>query len=264
MDLESFKCPRCDFTHQNLNSLRIHWQKSHNLSSIELRVALFGRPTCECGCSGETHFKSLQLGFARFVNSHNNRVQNNWGHNKKALDKSLVTRQGMWERGKITNPYKGLTKHVDERLLVRGTKIASTFDVEKRKRYSATLRKNRLNGTVPTLRGKNHSRWKGGSSALQPLVRSRVFHVWSYQKLRASAFTCQDCGSQKDLEVHHDKERFADILQKALIVFGEVNESDFQKKSDLADWVAQYHIDNNVSGVVLCVKCHDLIHQRVS
>jgi hypothetical protein len=59
--------------------------------------------------------------------------------------------------------------------------------------------------------------------------------------------------------VHHDGERFASILYKAILELGEPGD-DFEKKSLMAEWVTDYHIEKNVSGVVLCVGCHDGEH----
>jgi hypothetical protein len=264
MDLSTFKCPKCDYTHANLNSLRIHWQKLHKLQSIDLRLAVFHdgrRPTCECGCGEETQFNTLQLGFYRFVNGHNARVHNGWGHNPVAQAKSKQTQRGMRERGEIKlNPYKGLTKETDERLALRGTRVATAFTPDKRDKYSVMMTKNRLSGAVPSPRGAQHGMWRGGTSALQPIARSLLHATWTYPKLKASGFTCQGCGSKKDLEVHHDGERFAVILQKAIIALGEVVDDDFAHKSAIAEWVVSYHVKNNVSGIVLCVACHDSKH----
>ena len=66
-------------------------------------------------------------------------------------------------------------------------------------------------------------------------------------------------GVESGLEVHHDGERFASILHKAILELGEPGD-DFEKKSLIAEWVTNYHVDNGVSGVVLCEECHDEEH----
>lgn len=70
---------------------------------------------------------------------------------------------------------------------------------------------------------------------------------------------CQGCGTKRDLEVHHDKERFAEILQKARVELGDVTD-DFSSHQTYARWVADYHVQNDVSGVVLCEECHVEAH----
>lgn len=75
-------------------------------------------------------------------------------------------------------------------------------------------------------------------------------------------FTCRDCGKQSDLCVHHDQERFAVILQKAMQHFNVEDATllTFEQKQELTLWVIDYHLDNDVSGVVLCAGCHEKVH----
>jgi hypothetical protein len=87
-----FKCPKCDFQIENINSLRIHASKKHDLSSEDLyiQVVLNGdKPVCECGCGSETKFNGLVNGYSKFVWGHASRVNNNWGITKKLLKKAL-------------------------------------------------------------------------------------------------------------------------------------------------------------------------------
>lgn len=258
MDLLSFTCPECvEYQSDNLNSLRIHCQKRHQLSSIDLYKKLFlncKEPQCECGCGAVPRFHSLQVGYMKFIRGHSTRVHNNWGHNEAAKAKSLKKRQdeGLWSR----NPWnRGKTKESDERVANIGKKIKEKHG----ERYSLLMRDNRLSGVVPSLTGSAHSQWKGGTSALGPLVRSHLHREWTYPKLKASGFKCSKCGSPKALEVHHDGERFASILYKAILELGEPGD-DFEKKHLIAEWVTNYHIEKNISGVVLCDGCHDVEH----
>ena len=107
------KCPQCNFQIENINSLRIHASKKHDISSEDLyiQVVLKGiKPTCECGCGSNTKFNGLANGYSKFVWGHASKVNNNWGHNKEAYEKSLTTRRKMWENGEIQGWCKGLTK----------------------------------------------------------------------------------------------------------------------------------------------------------
>ncbi len=264
MDVETFKCPKCEYTHTKLNSLRIHCQKLHGISSMELRTAVFGRPTCACGCGELTEpNRKLENGFNRYVLGHIARVNNGWGHNKKALKKSQDKRREMWKRGEIKAWCAGKTKDDPDvaRMIEKGRQTILN-DPENVKGRSDRMRKNRLNGTIPTLRGKDHSQWKGGVSALQALCRSYVYNSWTRPKMKASEWKCSECGATGHLEVHHDKERFADILQKAIAALGEPGE-DFEKKAAFAQWVSDYHVDHEVSGVVLCEGCHNATHASI-
>ena len=265
MDPESFKCPKCGYVNV-FRMLSKHCRKEHDIEVNALRQMLFlgdkkELPTCECGCGKLTRFVSLKEGFSKFAPGHQSRVNNNWGHNKKALDKSHAETKRRYDAGEIDVWNKGLTKSSDERVAAYGVKISQVINsnVEEIKKRSERMKQNRLNGTIQTLYGKEHSHWKGGVSSAQQLSRSYVFNVWTYPKLLASGFSCQKCASKKDLEVHHDKERFAAILQKAREALGDVTE-DFESVQAYACWVSDYHVKNDVSGIVLCSKCHDSEH----
>lgn len=107
------KCSECDFQIENINSLRIHASKKHGISSenLYIQVVLKGiKPTCECGCGSDTKFNGLVSGYSKFAWGHASKVNNNWGHNKEAFKKSLITRRKMWENGEIQGWCKGLTK----------------------------------------------------------------------------------------------------------------------------------------------------------
>jgi len=261
MDLSSFKCPECNqYETPKLDSLRIHCQKKHSLSTQKLYAALFlsdgKEPLCACGRGEPTKFLTLQRGYSEYVLGHSARVHNNWGHNKIAQEKSLKKRrdEGLWSR----DPWnRGKTKENDSEF----AKIAERAygSVKFREARSKDMTRNRLLKIVPNLTGSSHPQWEGGTSALQPLVRSHLHSAWVYPKLKASGFRCSKCGSVDSLEVHHNEERFASILYKAICELGEPGES-FEKKSLIAEWVTNYHIEKNISGVVLCVGCHDVEH----
>lgn len=250
METASYICPFCnDYVTQNLNSLRIHCHKKHKTTSRELYVMLFlnnVEPTCACGCGKVPKFIALQLGFSKYLKGHYSRVTNNWGHNKKANKKSKETRRRLLKSGEIVVWNKGLSKEMDERVANYGRKFSENITEEQRKIRSQNMSKLRLDGTIPTLFGPNSSQWKGGTSSLQQVTRSRLFNAWGYPKLISSGFKCTTCGSTKNLCVHHDKERFADILHKAITELGEHGD-DFCKKSLIVDWVINYHVEQDVS-----------------
>lgn len=108
-----FKCPECQFCIESLNSLRIHASKKHNINSEDLYLKVISggiKPTCECGCGSHTKFNGLFNGYSKFAWGHASKVNNNWGHNKEAFERSLETRKKMWENGEIQGWCKGLTK----------------------------------------------------------------------------------------------------------------------------------------------------------
>ena len=77
--------------------------------------------------------------------------------------------------------------------------------------------------------------------------------------MKLGKFQCAKCQSSRDLTVHHDAERFSSILEKAVADLGDPGDS-FEMKTSVAEWVAQYHEKNNVSGIVLCLDCHRREH----
>jgi hypothetical protein len=275
------KCPICDYEHQKIISLSIHYRSKHNKTSKELYVSLYCNeiePTCKCGCGESVKFLDTTRGFTDYVRGHSSRVKNNF-QSEKSIKNSLATRQKMLETGewkpftsKETGEHwsKGLTKETDERIAKMAETISS--NEEEIKKRSERMRLGRLNGTIQTLYGKDHSQWKGGISCLRSLSYSRLYKEWKLPKLKEANFKCSICQSNENLEVHHNIETFSSILNKLTKqnnwsvetwkIDPKWNEqTEYQElKNKIADAVANYHIENNVSGVVLCNKCHDKNH----
>ena len=273
------RCPACDVEFKSYTAVSIHFRSKHG-TSAQLHEVLRQQyvnenhggiiPLCKCGCGMTTKYYNHVIGYNLFIRGHQSRVSNNWGHNKKARQKSRDTRIEMFKHGKITVWNKGETKETDERVAAYGLTGSRNIraNLKERKRRSETMKRCRLSGAIPSLWGSKHPQWKGGTSALQALTRSRLHAVWVYPKLKASGFKCMQCGLPgPGLEVHHDQERFATILHKAIAIFGEIDitlpDDDFEKKSQIIDWVIDYHHVNNISGIVLCKSCHEAIHATV-
>lgn len=267
MGPSSFVCPVCRYGFETdfLDSMRIHAQKKHGLKSRDLYVRLFlsgVEPKCKCGCGETPKFWTLQRGFAEYVRGHHSRVKNNWGHNQSAQKKSQDVRREMHKRGEIPIWNKGETKETDSRVATYGRVGSHTLktDPDCQKQRAEHMSDQWKSGSLKPLKGANHSQWKGGTSALQPLVRSRLYHAWTYPKLKLAGFKCLKCEwPGLGLEVHHNGERFASILYKAIAELGEPGD-DFEKKSTIADWVVAYHVENDVPGIVLCEDCHEREH----
>jgi hypothetical protein len=219
-------------------------------------------PTCKCGCGQIPKYYDHERGYVEYVRGHHSRVKNNWGHNKEALEKSQDIRRVQIIKGKWQPWNKGKNAESDSRVEANNRAISQSIlsNPNERQARAERLREGRLDRTIQSLTGKDHPQWKGGTSALQPLVRSHLHSIWTYPKLKGSGFKCAMCSaSGPGLEVHHDGERFASILHKAIEMLGEPGE-DFEKKSLIAEWVADYHVKNNVSGLVLCEGCHEHVH----
>jgi hypothetical protein len=259
----SFKCPWCEASFENLeNSLRVHVAKKHKHSSKELYDVLFGSAVCQCGCGRETKFHGLAAGYSKFIRGHVARVHNNWGHNEEALKRSHETCRELRKAGEMVIWNKGLSKEEHPSLKKQAETYSAHYTEDHRMQASKRMREMRLSGQIPTLTGPEHSQWRGGTSSIAQLSRSRLYREWIKPHLIASGFKCTSCGSTRDLEVHHDKERFAEILHKAVEVTGGAKDNeDFEGKQAAADWVVDYHVRENVSGVVLCENCHSNEHR---
>jgi hypothetical protein len=278
------KCPICFVEYSSSISLSIHYRSIHKKTAKELFVELYCNgvePTCKCGCGSAVRYLSIEAGFTDYVRGHASRVNNNWGHNKKARENSLETRREMLQEG-TWKPFvsietgehwgKGLTKETDPRIAKMSESIKSNS--EEIERRSKRMRTNRFNGIIPTLSNERHSQWKGGISCLRAITYSRLYREWKRPKLEKAGFKCQLCESAKHLEVHHDEESFASILNRLAIEFSWKtttwcvdpkwqSDSQYQEtKSLIADAVADYHIKNNVSGIVLCEECHKKQHNK--
>lgn len=271
VSLSPLKCPWCDYQHERINSLRIHVMKQHQRSAQETYDAVFypnGRPTCKCGCGQETNFFSVGRGYLDYLQGHIARVTNNWGHNEKARIKSSTRRREMWNNGELRQWNSGLTADTDERVRINSEGFQEWLvqHPEEREVRSRRMRKGRLDGTVPTLRGSDHPNWKGGLSSLNQLAHSVLFNTWSRPKMVAANFTCRLCGSTRDLTVHHDKERFSDLLHEAASQVGYdglTDDDDFDKKSKVVQRLVDLHVERDISGIVLCNECHALEHERL-
>lgn len=263
-------CPSCNLDFKSYTATSLHYRNKHGTSSELkeiMRLKLIEEkhggitPTCKCGCGGTPKYYDYDRGYVEFVRGHQSRVSNNWGHNKEGLLKSQDVRREQIASGDWKPWNKGETKETDERVAALGRAGSHTLktDPDCQRQRSEHMAKQWKKGEIIPIKGAAHSQWKGGVSSVQQLSRSYVYNVWTYPKLLASGFTCQKCGSKNDLEVHHDGERFATILQKARVALGDVTE-DFASHQAYARWVADYHLDNQVSGVTLCVECHDRAH----
>lgn len=274
-----YKCTDCEKEFEELSSLSRHYGIIHNKPKKQLFVDLFCEgvePTCKCGCGNQVKFINIIKGFREFVVGHSSRIKNNWGHNKKAREKSLATRQemledGTWkpfalkETGEIWN--KGLTKETNKSVAQMAETIKNNSDeILSRKER---MKKGRLDGTIPTLYGKKHSRWRGGVSLLNSYCHAnqKLYWNWKYPILKKANFTCEECGKKSKeikMHIHHDKIKMNTIMKLICEQNGwDKRTTEEGLKVKIADEVAEYHIQNNVSGKVLCPDCHKQLHPNL-
>lgn len=277
----SFNCPICDKQYPKLISLSLHFRKLHKGTSKKLYAILYHggvEPLCGCGCGNGVKFLDITRGFRNFIHGHASRAagKNNWGNNSKARKKSIKTRKKMWEKGELEIWNKGLTKEQHSSIEKYGKAGSKTIksNADELHRRSKLMQKCRLNGIIPTLYSEQHSQWRGGISPLHAVCRKALYEPWVKPHLIRANFTCEKCNTQNRLEVHHNKETFSSIMRKLAKrhkwTLGLTEAIDFENpkldnlKKKIAREVADYHVQNNISGLVLCSKCHNEEHSHVS
>jgi hypothetical protein len=275
-----YTCPHCkQYQTTSLDSLGRHVGRSHKnqFSRQQLYETLFlngTTPICKCGCGEPVKFLTIELGFREYKLGHMARVKNNY-QSEKSITNSKTTIKRLVQEGKWNHfQYgwaKGLTKETDQRI----RNMVDSISPEEIKKRSERFSKLRLNGSVQTLYGPEHSQWKGGVSPLNNLCRSytRLYKEWKYPKLVEAGFKCSECSSGEKLEVHHDKQTFSEILRIAAkennweenLATTTVSTTEIETlKQKIKDAVVDYHIQHNVSGKVLCYECHKDIHSNLN
>ena len=201
---------------------------------------------CKCGC-GDTVKNE-------WVRGHVARVHNNYGHNLKAIENSANTRREQYKNGERKVWNDGLTIE-DERVKENCKNLVKWNTSNKAKKVkSSNMKKQWKSGNLKVLYGKDSSQWQGGTSPLSARVyaSNKLYKEWKYPILKKAGFKCKECGSSKDLHIHHNKEMMNEILKK------------FTGKSNPVKKVVDYHVHNKISGVVLCYKHHKKQHPSLN
>lgn len=110
-----YKCPYCDERFETYNGLCKHVLKykahGNNINREQLLTDFKYngvRPTCKCGCGGYTKIRyEGEPHFQNYIIGHNDRIHNNWGHNKRAILHSAETRRKQYASGERTQWNKG-------------------------------------------------------------------------------------------------------------------------------------------------------------
>lgn len=268
--MQKYICSRSGKEFKSYDALRRSVGKVYKINSIDFYVEfnLNGIwPVCKCGCGEKVTWSHRLKNFCEYIHGHVSRVHNNWGHNQKAIDSSSETRRIQFKNGERKVWNDGLTKELDER--VKNNVDSSTNTIKSNPnellRRSEKMKIDRLNGTIPTQRGKNHPNWKGGISSISNLARNnkRLYTEWKYPILKRDLFQCVKCKSTEELQVHHNIETMSEIVRK--IIPSDLAENiSFEEKSNLSDKIVSYHIDNDISGETLCIKCHYELHPSLN
>jgi very-short-patch-repair endonuclease len=105
-------CKECNLEFESLDSLRRHRSQKHGINAEQTYIdyVLGGvEPKCKCGCDEKPKYIGVDAGFRDYIRGHAARINNNWGHNKEAIQKSHETQKKMHSSGELTIWNKGLT-----------------------------------------------------------------------------------------------------------------------------------------------------------
>lgn len=242
-----YKCG-CSRIFESYDSLRKHNSRTHKIKSQDFYVQFYlnGEKTSWTGHD-----------FNEWIRGHISRVNNNWGHNKTAIENSANTRREQYKNGERKVWNDGQTVETDKRVANNGVQVSKAFTDDRKSRYSKIMKENWKNGTINVedhFMGEKSSQWQGGTSPLSARVyaSNKLYKEWKYPILKKAGFKCKECGSSRELHVHHDKEMMNEILKK------------FTGKSNPVKKVVDYHVRNKVSGVVLCYAHHKEQHPSLN
>ena len=220
---------------------------------------------CACGCGTMVKYK--------WAHGHHVRINNP----SKLESVKELRRQNLPKRraaGLLTRVSwkKGLTKDTDPRVAAAGRACSATLQANPQELMARAERmaKRWDEGKLAPLRGPDHPMWKGGTSHISQRLRASrdLYKLWKLPLLQRDGFRCQECqrgSDEAELQVHHDQERFADILRQTIFqLFPDALERQlsFEEGTQVIEEVVAYHVWEHVSGRTLCVECHDQKHAK--
>jgi hypothetical protein len=212
---------------------------------------------CACGCGAKVKSK--------WVRGHHSRI-NNISKRKDIREKRARRFKQMHVDGVLQPWNRGLTgsdPRVASNIIGLSKEARSKVG---RKTRSVRMKKQRLDGTIPTLTGPNHSQWNGGTSGISLRIRgsTQLYKLWKRPILERDGFTCTKCLAGERLVVHHSVERFADIVKMFIFrMFPDAQEKEisFDDGTKVIDAIIKYHVEKPVSGITICEDCHILSHK---
>jgi hypothetical protein len=83
--------------------------------------------------------------------------------------------------------------------------------------------------------------------------------------LQKSGFKCEKCQKKSELTVHHNEKRFATISQEAMtnLNISSIDKNNFEQKNAVVKEIVRIHVDEKISGIVLCGDCHVAEHKKL-
>jgi very-short-patch-repair endonuclease len=110
--MKQIKCKDCQREFNDLDSLRRHRVQKHGINAEQTYIdyVLDGiEPKCKCGCGEKPKYLGIDVGYRDYIRGHAAKVNNNWGHNPKAIKKSHETQRKLYANGELKIWNKGLT-----------------------------------------------------------------------------------------------------------------------------------------------------------
>ena len=139
--MELFVCSGCVREFDNYESFRKHLSSTHKIKSEEtfIKYKCNGiKPTCGCGCGGETKFLGDNKGYRNFISGHNSSTSNNNFHkNPDSKIKSAKTQSENWKLGLYRRWWDEDTEETKEK--IEGIKEKLRNNIERGKKISRSL-----------------------------------------------------------------------------------------------------------------------------
>ena len=90
---------------------------------------------------------------------------------------------------------------------------------------------------------------------------NKLYLEWEVPKLTSVEFRCERCAARGDLHAIHDRETLSEIVLMMERKLNPHGMTDKMTRDTVKKAVIDYHIENNISGVVLCRACRKGIYE---
>ncbi len=266
----SFECPICKEKDVSIIFSEVfkewyaHCREYHGLDKNNAyALIIYGSwPVCKCGCGSHTKLQST-LHFGEYKVGH--RIKDVQIRTEEGTKKAHETQKKMYETGELKGWMAGKNAATDERVAALQVKNKQWRDANPE--LSKSIKQENMKicreaGYDPS--GENHGQWKGGKSSLAELSRSNIHAIWKKPHLLRAGGKCEKCKSIDNITVHHNEKRFSEIIQQAIenLKIESFDEEKYEHKIKIVQEVVRIHVDEKISGIVLCFSCHVAEHKR--
>ncbi len=111
------QCKICNEQFAKECLLKSHITRKHKETTVAQYIVDYEYdriwPLCKCNCGKKLRYFPGKFGFGKYLRGHQQRIFNQWGHNKKAQEKSANTRRKRFKSGEIHIWNKGV-KQTDD------------------------------------------------------------------------------------------------------------------------------------------------------